>query len=337
MDASARHTPARRAFTLVELLVVILIIGILVGLITAAALRARVTAIETAISTEITQLDMALKAYKEKFGEYPPDFTDRRAVLRHLARAFPRYDLSNNGTNTTQEQKWNQFRTNVLTGSGNRLDVNYLDAASAMVFWLGGMPENSSGSPRMEGFSANPTNPFQLGGSRLPPFFEFDETRVRSEAAGSFELLRYYPDRVNLPYVYFRARNGSYEPWPSHNTADLVAPTGEISPAATVHQVWPRVGHGWPPGGGAGLQEDVANVYVRPYWREDDPSTPAVGQYYNESSFQIIVAGLDGLFGGTNTATYPAPHIPSGVNLRGVGHADNLTNFTRGRIEKEMQ
>ncbi len=61
-------------FTLVEMLVVITIIGILAGLVIPAVVVAMRKAKEATIVMEISQLDMALKAYKEKFGEYPPDF-----------------------------------------------------------------------------------------------------------------------------------------------------------------------------------------------------------------------------------------------------------------------
>ena len=64
-------------------------------------MRARVTAKNAVITNEINQLDMAVRAYKEKYGDYPPDFTqqeyppvqanDWAAVTLHLQRAFPRY------------------------------------------------------------------------------------------------------------------------------------------------------------------------------------------------------------------------------------------------------
>ena len=62
----------RKAFTLVELLVVITIIGILTGLVTAAAVAARRRAKIATVVMEVKQLEAACQAYKEKFGEYPP-------------------------------------------------------------------------------------------------------------------------------------------------------------------------------------------------------------------------------------------------------------------------
>jgi len=132
---------------------------------------------------EIQELDLALQAYREKFGEYPPDGTDPAAVKRHLRRAFPRY----NGDLPEKYAK--------------------LDPATALVFWLGGIKDERGD---LFGFSANPANPFDNSQSRVGPFFEFDPKRLRNDKG----LLRYSPANDNKdsePYVYFRAKpNGEY-------------------------------------------------------------------------------------------------------------------------------
>ena len=132
---------------------------------------------------EIQELDLALKAYNEKFGEYPPDGTDPDAVKRHLRRAFPRYQ----GELPEQYAK--------------------LDPATALVFWLGGTRDERG---MLNGFSANPVNPFDNSQSRVGPFFEFETKRLRNDNG----LLCYLPPNDNQdsqPYVYFRAKpNGEY-------------------------------------------------------------------------------------------------------------------------------
>ena len=71
MPAKPRHA-TRRGFTLTELLVVISIIAILVAMTSLAVVRALGHAKQTRIKVELDQLDMALKAYKQEYGAYPP-------------------------------------------------------------------------------------------------------------------------------------------------------------------------------------------------------------------------------------------------------------------------
>ena len=80
----------RRAFTLVELLVVIVIIGILMGLAVPAIFSAVSTANSTAMKMELNSLETAVQKYQEKYGDYPPDFSDWAVVERHYRKIFPR-------------------------------------------------------------------------------------------------------------------------------------------------------------------------------------------------------------------------------------------------------
>jgi len=204
---ATNHYPLVTGFTLVELLVVVAIIGILASLITAAAWRAVITARNAAIKVEITKLDLACKAFKEKFGDYPPDFSDYDALTRFLKRAFP-----NATSYPTAFRKQSDFV--------NAKDL--YNPATALGFWLSG--------PAGKGFSANTQNPFDVDASgaytstvyasRIAPFYDFDASRLTSLAAAT-TAYRYYPPNVtnSAPYVYFRATasgvyNSSYS-WPT--------------------------------------------------------------------------------------------------------------------------
>ncbi len=193
---STNHYPLTtnsRGFTLVEMLVVVAIIGILASLITAAAWRAVITARNGAIKVEISKLDLAVKAFKEKFGDYPPDFHDSAAVTRFMRKAFPNAASYPDLTNTA---KYNPF--------------------SALGFWLAG--------PGGKGFSANVQNPFDLPwnasgvpttfyASRINPFYDFDASRLNQPTAATNPYCYFAPNVTNgAPYVYYRATiNNTYD------------------------------------------------------------------------------------------------------------------------------
>lgn len=159
---------------------------------------------------------MAIKSYKDKFGEYPPDFaglitpqssnTDpisgtqygveaQNLILRHFAKAYPRYKPGVMGS--TSPNSWLRFADDV--NQCWHVNVSSLTPAAATLFFLGGMPnwylDNQSppqpilpGNAKFDpnkpiqgllGFSANQTNPFDpsLTG-RIHPFYDFDIASV---------------------------------------------------------------------------------------------------------------------------------------------------------------
>ena len=187
VSSAQRSKERRRGFTLVEMLVVVAIIGILASLITAVAFRAQVQAKVTVVQTELNMgLGAALERYKQEHGEYPPDFTDQAAVLRHLKKRFPRWRYSGSPLAA-------------LPNGGQ------MTPAAALVFWLGG-PSDGSTPPKLLGFSANQKNPFDISPTRIQPTFDFDRERLTRDASG---MPVYCSPSVtvhpNHAYVYFRA------------------------------------------------------------------------------------------------------------------------------------
>jgi prepilin-type N-terminal cleavage/methylation domain-containing protein len=381
---TARTARMRRAFTLVELLTVILIISILTGLITAAAISAKKAVRRATMRTEISQLEMALQEYKNQFGEYPPDFSGLQdsnaavrnaaqdAVISHLRRAFPRYQLPAGDPAAPDDAAWTQFRTDVAN-YGLNLDVNNFDPVTALVFWLGGLPDGVSGNVKPAGFSANPTQPFQTGLPRTQPLYEFKLERLvafESGPGGVTRYFRYYPTGFSVPgtsnhgstvmpatadaapYVYFKARRvaaagGRYEYGFANNT----------NPArATIVPAYYRHGAGTTP-----ATMSVAVPYLdefpgpSPYFDNGNGAPPNTAtataladphycrRWRNLETFQIVCPGLDGQYGDAGDPTagldqYRFRFTRSGQNFCVGGHDyDNLANFAEGALEDEMQ
>lgn len=308
-STSARTAPKRtrsaRAFTLVELLVVITIIGILAGLITAAAIRARITAKNVAISMEVKQLEMALQAYKEKFGEYPPDFAGinsfvaaeqlaaQQAVLRHIRKVFPR---------CSTVAVWADFFT--ATGLA---DAD-LTPQSALAFWLGGMRD---GTGKPIGFSADPTNPFGASTSRVGPFYDFDQNRLNGYLYWPKEADNHVAGSGAI--VYFRAENGGY-------ANKLAMDMGAIP-------IYPAI------------DTRLSNVDGLFNYVSTNPNPTY--NWVNPKSGQIFCSGLDMTYSPLVSIHADLDgHLafPSGENYNPVtGFTyDDITNFSGGTLEDAM-
>ena len=155
----------RQGFTLIELLVVIVIIGILATLILVGGTAARKTVRQGLIRNEITGIDGALENYRRIYGEYPPDFSDKDAVMRHVRKRWPNFNWFN------QNQDFAGFckLVNIATGydfttvSEHGVDKSRGAHIGALAFWLGGIPNESIGM--LGGFSADVTSPLGLVGS----------------------------------------------------------------------------------------------------------------------------------------------------------------------------
>jgi hypothetical protein len=132
----------------------------------------------------LTHLDMALKAYNEKFGRYPPR-PNPEEIAQHIAKIFP---------------KWQDWKADFRAAG---LDITKMDDREALVFWLGGMTDQP-GSRKLIGFNANPEHPLEPGPSRIATFFEFDEGRlVDTDGDGWWEYMIDVPPDWQRKAVHF--------------------------------------------------------------------------------------------------------------------------------------
>jgi prepilin-type N-terminal cleavage/methylation domain-containing protein len=333
----------RRGFTLVELLIVIVIIALLMGMLTLGIGAAIRRTQQAAVIMEIEQMSNGMQAYKDAHGSFPPSFAAydnptnayRALITRHLANAFPQYirDADEDG-----DHDYDDFRQDVLDGTSDYdtanfpdgLDVNTLDQAEALVFWLGGFPSRTTES-RLVGFSLNQRNPFEndtVQPQRTTRHFAFETDRLRDlDEDGWLEYVPNLepPTGEMSPYVYFDS--ATYTAWTAPGATILLASYPSDEPAAVR----------------GGLTASAAATNIQqwgrcwPMWRVDpaeNPPDPA--QWVNSDSFQIICAGEDGAYSltedpPTDPATFPhldEPEDPDDPIL------DNLANFADDTMEE---
>jgi prepilin-type N-terminal cleavage/methylation domain-containing protein len=292
------RTRARASFTLLEILIVVAIIAILISISAGVYFRVYGVATTASARNDITQLSSALGKFSATYHRgYPP------SAIK-LAYLLNTTNYPNMNTTGTLDYDSVQFLTSVFTNIGPTWETTGID-------WSNGTGLSTTGSVILEGdqclvfflgtnFTTNPFNPMPYAqGAYQPngPCMQFKTNRL-----------------VNF------AHNGD--------------PTGIFPSFQDAYQ------HTSPPAVYAYFSANNINNGYNRYGGTDCPTLgvwPYAGagltpQYLNATTFQIICAGADGIFGpGTNlTATSPM-YWTSGtagqVNGLPPGY-DDLSNFS---------
>ncbi len=265
-----QHSSLRRGFTLVELLVVIAIIGVLVAMLMPAIGYVRRAQRVMQQATEVAQLMRAIDAYKDKVGDYPPDFSDYTTpanfagtvAYRHITKFYPNVAATEIST------------INLLASAG------YFNQATSLYFFVGGLsddkkyPFSGPGGPLSTTSDRNKGFDFKI--TRLAP----NPAYTPPAAAPAHPLPQvYFPANAQAPYLYFDAR--TYE----------VGPVGSRGFSSLAYD--PSL---------FGFNEPDPSM-ARPYKSlETNPAaTPAAPDrayhYVNRESYQLIAPGFDGEYG----------------------------------------
>jgi prepilin-type N-terminal cleavage/methylation domain-containing protein len=362
-------------FTLVEMMIVIVIIGILMAVAIPAINRAVIAGRQTAIRMEINSLSQAVEQYMQKYGDYPPDGSNRDVMERHMRRLFPRISPKDLALLT---------QLTSIRGTTTHSFVA-MDRAEALVFFLGGFSDNQLNPLTGEGgplalipgrtVGSTDIGDYQYNGTRDNAFFEFDPTRLtvarandnapllsvdeavwasdatKFDAAGGQDPLPVYlaGGAERTPLVYFDSR--TYGPVGGGEFNGYLHPQfGGIRPYKTGIDIKP-------PTGSTYSSVDAAFAAV---------------PFHNPKTFQIISPGLDGIFGSltdapgglpvhfiteTGTPVYPNAGASSAAGLiftggsagrrfqdlgffSGIsvnGHLDNITNFSTAALGDDLQ
>ena len=310
MKAGRKTKP--NAFTLVEMLVVIVIIGILVGLLLPAINAARIKALNFRIATEVTGLAQAVEMYKTDNGDYPPDFSNRDIVIRHILKRWPEIDANEQTRIASVFWYINPPGNGFLPLPESRL-CRSAGLLAGRIQQRCRRPFTGIGGPFLTDASGVITgpNPERLDGS-----YTFDKARLRwDDDNDPFPI--FAPDGKLMPYVYFESRSYGGVRLPTES------PITGIYPCCCC--LGPRL--------------------ARPYLSaQPKPSSPYGLEWANARTFQIVSAGLDDNYGGAGMMTPPAtvrpyPVYPTGINYTtpGDGDDDNITNFSEGSLLKDKK
>ncbi|MCI0358188.1 MAG: type II secretion system GspH family protein [Planctomycetaceae bacterium] len=291
----------RRGFTLVEMLVVIGIIGVLAALLLPAVMAAVNIARRAAIATEIAELHKAIESYRVKHDDYPPNFRDFNAFMRHVRKCYPQVTPAH--LNAVIIAVWgsNPPMANVPPA---------IDEGESLVFWLY-LVDNDKREPFKAILSATPL----LAAGSSEHLYPFKEERFID--GSDTDVMPAYKAIYSGESAYLYLDSRSYD--------DLTDYSSTLNAAQALDL----------PGAG----------YARPYWSETRATAGALTppdlrddyKAMNPTSFQIICAGQDGLFGADATPI-SLRYFPGGGGYSTSGEDnDNMTNFTEGgRLEDKV-
>ncbi len=290
------------AFTLVELMVVVLILATLVSLIGSAVVKGMDKITENQTRTEISNMDVALRAFMSDYGltEPPPSYlilnelTPLNTTAQGSGGPSGKYDNGQSGAflerlfgkNLGKGQPFVDWN-----GDGQPNGPWTLHGNECLVFYLGGIPNSTAvlggASPAPQGFGTNNINPALLSSKRKGPYFTFASTRL-------------YPQPQQV-YVGWDGFFTYLDPWMSKSSPFYLNFQG--TPYAFLSSI--------------GIKNQYAgkDFGAQPYMTGG-------GQFMNPNSWQIISAGKDGNFGSAlNNVWNPS----SGAT--GYG-ADDQANFS---------
>jgi prepilin-type N-terminal cleavage/methylation domain-containing protein len=271
----------RRGFTLIEILVVIAIIAILAGLLLGGVMAFMSKGPEAKNRNDILQIQQGLNNFYAAYHFYPPD--EIRLCSDHSKYGASALDQQSlKCLNAMFPNLINNWTNIRWAGPGTSPTLDVtLEGDQALVFFLLGPPNGASTPQLMGGFSTNPTDPIDVGGG----------------APNRKRFMEYDLSRLKLVP---RTGNTAGSMFPSYMDAYNKQPLVYFSSNSRQN-------------GYTGIANSLG---VSAYLQQTTPVN-----YYNSTTFQIISAGPDGVFG------------PGGTTLPATGAgSDDMSNFSGKKL-----
>ena len=283
----------RKAFTMVELLMVISIITLLAAILVPAVASVKRRANEARVRIEIGNLESGVLMFRSLANLLPPSQivihltgdgwkTDPRSTM-YVRTIWPQFDFNMGGPNSA------------TTGTpGVHYPVEWtsdrqMNSGECLLFFLGGIYEPGYG---MVGFSKNPQWPFQprsAATNRTLPLYDFTPERIIDYDKNGIPEFKDTLAGQTAPYLYFSSYEGSY-----NVPAEL-------------------------PAGGT-----LLDVYRQSKQRTTPGPLTRTMKAYNPMTCQIVSPGYDGKYGLGGVYDPNQPLLLSPEDL------DNITNFSAG-------
>lgn len=351
-----KRSLSRAAFTLMELLVVISIIGILVAIMVPTVFYYIDKGTETKAASELGQLATSVTNFKTKFGCFPPS---------KIKLCANRADYGTGSLDVESlywiDKMWPRIGnfTNIAWNGNIPVSLpQVLEGNECLVFFLGGIPSFTAGSPGTYGclgFATSPTNPASTTNTqdRIGPFYNFEPARLYSFSPSGFPSYldpRSTPtDLQKKPYAYFSSgkRPNQYDTVLGQTTTGSTAVTLPSSSVVTIGMI--LVGPPLNPGTSVasitsatqitlsanatftgtfplGTGTHCGMIGARPYFSVLPTAGAPAYKYHNSDTFQIIFAGKDRTFGGNlwDPANPSNMMPPSGIDDRSNFCANTL-------------
>ena len=191
----------RRAFTVIELLVVISIIAILMAIVAPVLSGVMQSARNAKMRSEIIGLGNGVDDFHASYGVHPPSritLYERASDWNLPAAARSRAELRR-----IFGLSFDFSKNRDIDGDGVLNETHHLSGQECLVFFLGGLPRGSGASIRLIGLSKSKSDPFKGGGSSRTVFFEFDPARLVDTDNDGFPE---YADQfgTGVPIAYYR-------------------------------------------------------------------------------------------------------------------------------------